>query len=345
MSESNQSVPPSSSSPAEVSSTTVKPPVEIILTPPTPVTPASDLDCRLGDTHKEVLPAVSEEKEVVERTDFSDEKQVYNPNEGHDEKEVYIPEAEKEVYDHGIDKEVLDMRLHDGHDEKEFYDPKAQSPQSPDLHSSEKEVLPPYQNGEPVKEFNNLKQPAQSPPTEETKDESMAIQKYNSNPNGRKDSVSTVSTEGSEKKGNPAQCFYQRRLDKLNQAVDKKKKAWTAFTNDSSTAMAEKKKAFTNYTNESSTAMAQKYNKMGEGLKDRRTAFEKGTMTKLDQWDKGINDSVNRAGKNVNTKVANFKQGITNVKSQSVNGVKNLGSRHQIGGKEGKADAKKEENP
>ncbi|KAM0244904.1 hypothetical protein ACHAP5_005810 [Fusarium lateritium] len=316
-------------SPFQVSSASADNPVQIILTPPTPVVPTSGLSLRGEDTHKEVhrLPNVSEEKEVVEKTDYSDEKQVVNLNAGHDEKEVVIPGDEKEVYNHGLEKEVHNLNLHDGHDEKQFYDPNDQTFHAHHVYPPKKEVVPAiHQTGNSEKEFYHPNQSAQSLPTQKADGDTnpMAMQKYNSNSQDRRDSVSTQSTETSEPQSN-RQCYYQRHVNKLNQAVDKKKKAWTTFTNQSSASMTEK------------------YNQIDKDLKDRRMAFENGTTAKMSQLDKSISDSVDRAGKNVNTKVASFRQTMVNARSQSVSSVKSLGTKYQIGGKEGKEERKKED--
>ncbi|KAM0279803.1 hypothetical protein ACHAO9_011538 [Fusarium lateritium] len=320
---------PTGALPFQVSSASANNPVQIILTPPTPIVPTGGLGLRGEDTHKEVHrpPNVSEEKEVVEKTDYSDEKQVVNLNAGRDEKEVFIPGEGKEVYDHGLEKEVHNLNLHDGHDEKQFYDPNGQTSHAHHAHHPEKEVVPAvYQNGNSEKEFYHPDRTAQSLPTQKTDGDanSMAMQKYNSNSQDRRDSVSTQSTETSEPQSN-RQCYYQRHVNKLNQAVDKKKKAWTTFTNQSSASMTEK------------------YNQMDKDLKDRRMAFENGTTAKMSQLDKSISDSVDRAGKNVNTKVASFRQSMVNARSQSMSSVKSLGSKYQIGGKEGKGETKKED--
>ncbi|KAF5636019.1 hypothetical protein F52700_5333 [Fusarium sp. NRRL 52700] len=219
------------SSPVQVTSASDMNPVQIILTPPTPIASTGNFDRRGEDTFKEVLPAVSEEKEVVQKTDGSDEKEVHVVNEGHNEKEVYNP-----------NENIAQMQRID-------------SPES---------------------------------------------------------------SEKSEKKDSAARGYYQRHVNKWNQAVDKKKKAWTTFANNSTTAMTDKA------------------NQIDKGFKDRCTAFENGTTTKLNQLDRSISDSVDRAGKNINTKIANWKMGMGNMKSQSMNSVKTLGSRHQIGTKEGK---------
>ncbi|KAH6962937.1 hypothetical protein DER45DRAFT_100286 [Fusarium avenaceum] len=274
MSEYHQTAEPQGgASPIQVSSASANNPVQIILTPPTPIVPTGGLGLRGEDTHKEVhrLPDVSEEKQAIAKRDYSDEKQAFNINAGHDEKEVYIPGEGKEVYDHGLEKEVHNLNLHDGHDEKQLCDP-------------------------------------------------MAMQKY-SNSHSQRDSVSTQSTETSESQSIRTR-YYQRHVNKINQAVDKKKKAWTAFTNQSSTSITEK------------------YNQMDKDFKDRRMAFENDTTAKMSQIDKSISDSVDRAGKNVNTKVANFKQSMVNARSQSISSVKSLGSKYQIGGKEGKEEVK-----
>lgn len=84
--------------------------------------------------------------------------------------------------------------------------------------------------------------------------------------------------------------------------------------------------------------MTEKANQIDKGFKDRCTAFENGTTAKLNQLDRSISDSVDRAGKNVNTKVANWKTGMGNMKSQSMNSVKTLGSRCQIGTTEEKKE-------
>lgn len=308
------------SSPVEVTSASDSNPVQIILTPPTPIISTGNFDRRGEDTFKEVLPAVSEEKEVVQKTDGSDEKEVHIVNEGHDEKEVYIPAAEKEVYDHGLEKQVHDLRIHDGHDEKQIYDPSESIAQVQRIDSPEKEVLP-QKNHEDHKAFYHPDSSVQPLPTEDQENEaSMAAKNSNSNVNERRESISTASTETSDKKDSAARGYYQRHINKLNQAVDKKKKAWTTFTNNSTTAMTEKA------------------NQIDKGFRDRCTAFENGTTTKLNQLDRSISDSVDRAGKNVNTKVANWKMGMGNMKSQSMNSVKTLGSRCQISAKEGKKE-------
>ncbi|CVL04047.1 uncharacterized protein FMAN_14860 [Fusarium mangiferae] len=306
------------SSPVEATSASDSNPVQIILTPPTPIVSTGNFDRRGEDTFKEVLPAVSEEKEVVQKIDGSDEKEVYVVNEGHDEKEVYMPAAEKEVYDHGLEKEVHDLRIHDGHDEKQIYDTSESVSQVKRIDSPEKEVLTQISH-EDHTAFYHPDGSVQSLPTQDKENgASMAAKNYNSNANERRESISTASTETSEKKGSSARGYYQRHVNKWNQAVDKKKKAWTTFTNNSTTAMTEKA------------------NQIDKGFKDRCTAFENGTTTKLNQLDRSISDSVDRAGKNVNTKVANWKMGMGNMKSQSMNSVKTLGSRCQIGTKEGK---------
>ncbi|KAF9775361.1 hypothetical protein IL306_006537 [Fusarium sp. DS 682] len=308
------------SSPVEVSSASGSNPVQIILTPPTPIVSTGNFDRRGEDTFKEALPPVSEEKEVVRKTDGSDDKEVVM-NEGHVEKEVYIPGEEKEVYDHGLEKEVHDLKLHHGHDEKQVYDTNIHNSQVHRIYSPEKEVLPQTHYESPEKEAYRPGYSAQSLPSQNTGGDSpIAIHKHNSNTDERRESVSTVSIDTSEKKGNAAQAYYQRHVNKWNQAVDKKKKAWTTFSNNSSTTMTEK------------------VNQIDKGIKDRCTAFENGTTAKLNQLDKSISDSVDRAGKNVNTKVANWKVGMGNMKSQSMSSVKTLGSRYQIGGKEGKKD-------
>jgi hypothetical protein len=323
MSEYHQPAEPrSGASPFQVSSASANNPVQIILTPPTPIVPTGGFSLRGEDTHKEIhrLPDVSEEKEVVEKTDYSDEKQVSNVNAGHDEKEVYIPGEGKEIYDHGLEKEVHNLNLHDGHDEKQFYNPNDKTSHAHHVYPPEKEVvLPAYQNGNLEKEFYNPNHSVRSLPTQNT----TAMQKYNSNSHDRRDSVSTQSTETSDTQSN-RQRYYQRHVNKLNQVVDQKKKAWTTFTNQSTTSITEK------------------YNQMDKDLKDRRMAFENDTTAKMSQLDKSISDSVDRAGKNVNTKVANFRQSMVNAKSQSINSVKSLGSKCQNGGKEGKEEAKGE---
>ncbi|KAF5701898.1 hypothetical protein FMUND_13731 [Fusarium mundagurra] len=303
------------SSPVEVTSASDSNPVQIILTPPTPIVSTGNFDRPGEDTFKEVLPAVSEEKEAVQKTDGSDEKEVYVVNEGHDEKEVYIPTAEKEVYDHWLEKEVHDLRIHDGHDEKKIYDPSESIAQVQRIHSPEKEVIP-QTNHEDEKRLYHPNGSTQ----DQEKEASMAAQKYNSNTNEQRETISTASAETSEKKDSAARGYYQRHVNKWNQAVDKKKKAWTTFTNNSTTAMTEKA------------------NQIDKGFRDRCTAFENGTTTKLNQLDRSISDSVDRAGKNVNSKVANWKTGMGNIKSQSMNSVKTLGSRCQIGTKEGKKE-------
>ncbi|KAG5798175.1 hypothetical protein H9Q69_002784 [Fusarium xylarioides] len=303
------------SSPVEVTSASDSNPVQIILTPPTPIVSTGNFDRRGEDTFKEVLPAVSEEKEVVQKTDGSDEKEVHVVNEGHDEKEVYIPVAEKEVYGHGLEKEVHDLRIHDGHDEKQIYDPGESIAQVQRIDSPEKEVFP-QTSHEDEKRFYHPNGSTQ----DQENEASMAARKYNSNTSERRESISTASTEISEKKDSAARGYYQRHVNKWSQAVDKKKKAWTTFTNNSTTAMTEKA------------------NQIDKGFKNRYTAFETGTTTKLNQLDRSISDSVDRAGKNVNTKVATWKTGMGNMKSQSMNSVKTLGSRCQTGTKEGEKE-------
>ncbi|KAF5636769.1 uncharacterized protein FTJAE_5965 [Fusarium tjaetaba] len=287
------------SSPVEVTSASDSNPVQIILTPPTPIVSTDNFDRRGEDTLKEVLPEVSEEKEVVQKTDGSEEKEVYVVNEGHDEKEVYVPAAEKEAYHHGLEKEVHDLRIHDGHGEKQIYNPNESIAQVQRIGSTEKEVIP---------------------QTNHEDEASMAAHKYNSNTTERRESISTASTGTSEKKDGAAWSYYQRHVNKWNQAVDKKKKAWTTFTNNSMTAMTEKA------------------NQIDKGFKYRCTAFENGTTTKLSQLDRSIGDSVDRAGKNVNNKVANWKMGMGNMKSQSMDSFKTLGSRCEVGTKKGKKE-------
>ncbi|KAF5972148.1 hypothetical protein FCOIX_9539 [Fusarium coicis] len=287
------------STPVEVKSASDSNPVQIILTPPTPIVSTGNFDRRGEDTLKEVLPAVSEEKEFVQKADGFDEKEVYAVNEGHDEKEVYVPTAEKEVYDHGLEKEVHDLRIHDRHDEKQIYDPNEGIARVQRIGSTEKEVVT---------------------RTNREDEASMAAHKHNSNTTDRRESISTASTGPSEKRGSAARGYYQHHVNKWNQAVEKKKKAWTTLTNNSTAAMTEKA------------------NQIDKGFKDRCTAFENGTTTKLSQLDRSISDSVDRAGKNVNSKVANWKTGMGNMKSQSMSSVKTLGSRCQVGAKEGKKE-------
>ncbi|KAF4996641.1 hypothetical protein FGRMN_4387 [Fusarium graminum] len=289
MSEYHQSTGPmSGSSPFEVSSVSANNPVQIILTPPTPVIPTG-ISLRGEDTHKEVhrLPDVSE-KEVVGRTDYSDEKQVYDRNAGHGEKEVYIAEAEKEAYHNGLDKEVHNLNLHDGHDEKQVYD-----------HS-----IPTQKSDRDVK--------------------TIAMQTNTNDP--RRNSVSTESTGISDTQSCRTN-YYQQHVNKLNQAVDKRKKAWTTFTN------------------QSSASITDKYNQMDKDFKDRRMAFENGTTAKMSQLDKSISDSVDRAGKNVNTKVANFKKSMVNARSQSISSVKSLGMKRQVSSKETRDESKERSGP
>ncbi|KAM0351052.1 hypothetical protein ACHAPU_002833 [Fusarium lateritium] len=327
MSEYHQSTGPmSGASPVEVSSASANNPVQIILTPPTPIIPTG-ISLRGEDTHKEVhrLPEVSE-KEVVEKTDYSDEKQVDDRNTGHDEKEVYIPGEGKEVFDHGLEKEVHNLKLHDGHDGKQFYDPNNQTSHTHQVFPRRKEVNPSaYQNHNPEKEVYQPNQSAQSLPTHGDAN-SMTMQIYNSNPHQRRDSVSTESTETSEAQSCRTK-YYQRHVNKLNRAVDKKKKAWTTFTN------------------QSSASMTDKYNQMDKDLKDRRMAFENGTTAKMSQLDKSISDSVDRAGKNVNTKVASFRQSMVNARSQSISSVKSLGMKYQVGSKEASEESNKGDKP
>ncbi|KAM0553159.1 hypothetical protein ACHAPJ_007446 [Fusarium lateritium] len=327
MSESHQSAEAKTSSAGEVSSVPGNNPVQIILTPPTPITPKANINRSGEDTHKEVhrLPDVSEEKEVVDTKDYSEEKQVYVGNETRDEKEVYIPSAEKEVYDHGVDKEVYNHE--DGHDEKQVYDPKDPKLQGYYAPPPEKEVYTANEHDKPEKEFYNPNQSAQSLPSQKTEDDaynSMAIQMYNSNLNERQDSVSTQSTE-TETQSNPGKTkssYYQRRLDKFNQAVDKKKKAWTTFTN------------------ESNTAMVNKYNQVEKNMADRRMAFENGTTAKLKQIDKSLGSTYDRAEKGMNSRVTSFKQSMVNARSQSMNSVKTLGSKCPTSKKEDKQEDK-----
>ncbi|KAF5026746.1 hypothetical protein F66182_1165 [Fusarium sp. NRRL 66182] len=273
---------------AGASSGTGTNPVQIILTPPTPITPTDSLARRGEDTHKEVhhLPDVSQEKEVVDNKDYSDEKQAYSGHQGDEEKEVYVPLGEKEVYTPGMDEEA--HRPHPGHDEKQVCDT------GDGVYSPEKEVcIVANEHDKPMKE---VYQP----------DQSMAVQLYNSHQSQRNDSVSTQSTETQDPKKS---SIYERHMNKLNKAVDKKKQAWSTFTN------------------ESTASMTNKYNQFGKDVKDRRMAFEQGTTTKITQLEKGFSERVDRAGKNVNAKVSSWKQGVNNVKSQSVNSVKSLSYR------------------
>ncbi|KAF0641371.1 hypothetical protein FPSE5266_06760 [Fusarium pseudograminearum] len=273
----------------EVASASASNPVQIILTPPTPITPSAPatIDRRSEDTNKEVhrLPDVSEEKEVVAKTDFSDEKQVYNEHDEKDEKEVYTQNTEKVVYDGGIEKAVHNLKLHDGHDEKQIFDP------SLGMHDTEKEAL--Y-----------------------TQNQHDADQ--------RRHSTSTESTETSQSQAKTKPFCYKRHVGKFNEAIDKKKKAWTTFSNNSSTAMSEK------------------IIQMDKGWKQRVDVFEESTMAKMSAFDKSINDGFDRAGKGYNSTVSSWKTGMVNKRNQSISSMKSLGSKCQIGGKGGKDETKED---
>ncbi|KAM0374413.1 hypothetical protein ACHAPY_008656 [Fusarium culmorum] len=273
----------------EVASASASNPVQIILTPPTPIIPSAPatIDRRSEDTNKEVhrLPDVSEEKEVIAKTDFSDEKQVYNENDAHDEKEVYASNMEKEVYDGGIEKAVYNLKLHDGHDEKQIFDP------SLGVHDTEKEAL--Y--------------------TQNQHDTDQ-----------QRHSTSTESTETSQSQAKTKPFCYKRHIGKFNEAVDKKKKAWTTFSNNSSTAMSEK------------------IIQMDKGWKQRVDVFEESTMAKMSAFDKSINDGFDRAGKGYNSTVSSWKTGMVNKRNQSISSMKSLGSKCQVGGKGGKEEIKED---
>ncbi|KAF4970338.1 hypothetical protein FSARC_2594 [Fusarium sarcochroum] len=357
MAEPHQSAEAKTSSPVEASSAPGNNPVQIILTPPTPIIPTSSINQSGEDTHKEVhrLPDVSEEKEVVDTKDHSEEKQVYAGNETRDEKEVSIPEAEKEVHDPGVEKEVY---KHQGrHDGKEAWEPKDYNldgyygpPLEKEVYTAANEhdkaelisqrpapttaetlggmaMNPNHAIDKPEKEFYHPNQSAQSLPTQKTEDDaynSMAIQLYNTNLNQRQDSFSTQSTE-TDTQSNPGKTkssYYQRRLDKFNEAVDKKKKAWTTFTN------------------ESNAAMVNKYNQVEQGMKDRRMAFENNTTAKLNQLDKSLGSKYDRAEKGMSSRATSFKQSMINARSQSMQSVKTLGSRCPTTGKEDKQEDK-----
>jgi hypothetical protein len=232
------------------------------------------------------LTDVSEEKEALERTGFSDEKQVYDGHDDHDEKEVYIPNAGKEVYDVGAEKEVHNLKLHDGYDEKQLYDPNSQTHS---IYDPEKEVL-----------YTGDQHDAQS---------------------NRKSSESTETSQ-SQTKTNP--FCYKRHVNKFNEAVDKKKKAWTTFTSNSSTAMSEK--------------MIQ----MDKGWKQRVDVFEESTMAKMSALDRSISDGVDRAGKGYNSTVSSWKTGVVNKKNQSMSSMKSLGSKCQLNGREAKEEVKED---
>ncbi|KAL6917276.1 hypothetical protein FSST1_008771 [Fusarium sambucinum] len=292
MSASAHSVENNNAGVVEVASASATNPVQIILTPPTPIVPTTPdtIDRRSEDTHKEVhrLPDVFEEKEVVPKTDFSDEKQVYDERGSYDGKEVYIPNVGKEVYDVGVEKEIHSLKLHDGHDEKQIYDP---NHQTHGVDDAEKEVL-----------YNP-----------------------NSTTDQRRHSTSTESTETSQSqsqtKANP--FCYKRHVGKFNAAVDKKKKAWSTFTNNSSTAMSEK------------------IVQMDKGWKQRVDVFEESTMAKMSAFDRSISDGIDRAGKGYNSTVSSWKAGVINKRNQSVSSMKSLGSKCQVSGK-GSKEVKEE---
>ncbi|OBS24268.1 hypothetical protein FPOA_04814 [Fusarium poae] len=280
----------------EVASASASNPVHIILTPPTPIVPTTPgiIDRRGEDTHKEVyrLPDVSEEKEVVPKTDFSDEKQVYDGRDACDGKEVYIPDAGKQVYNVGIEREVHNLKLHDGHDEKQIYDPNTPTQ---GVYDAEKEVL------------YNLNQ-------HDTNSNSTADQ--------RRHSTSTESTETSQSQTKTNPFCYKRHVSKFNDAVDKKKKAWSTFTNNSSTAMSEK------------------IVQMDKGWKQRVDVFEESTMAKMSAFDRSISDGMDRAGKGYNSTVSSWKTGVINKRNQSISSMKSLGSKCQISGKGDKEEMK-----
>ncbi|CEI61422.1 hypothetical protein FVEN_g5870 [Fusarium venenatum] len=291
MSASVHSVENNNAGVVEVASASATNPVQIILTPPTPIVPTTPgtIDRLSEDTHKEVhrLPDVSEEKEVVPKTDFSDEKQVCDERDAYDGKEVYIPDAEKEVYDVGLDKEVHNLKLHDGHDEKQPYDPNSQTH---GVYDAEKEVLC----------------------------------NPNSTADQRRHSTSTESTETSQSQTKANPFCYKRHVGRFNDAVDKKKKAWSTFTNNSSTAMSEK------------------IVQMDKGWKQRVDVFEESTMAKMSAFDRSISDGIDRAGKGYNSTVSSWKTGVVNKRNQSISSMKSLGSKCQISGKGGKEEVKEE---
>ncbi|KAJ4128135.1 hypothetical protein NW768_008419 [Fusarium equiseti] len=269
----SQSIDSKNDGPVAVAAASATNPVQIVLTPPTPIisTTANTIDRRGEDTHKEVhrLPDVSEEKQVVEKTDFSDEKQVYDGNTTRDDKEVYVVDVGKEVYDAGVEKEVHNLTLHDGHDEKQLYNPNNQNGQ----YEPEKEVV----------------QPDGSP-----------IQYSNTTPDDRRASVSSTST-GSKSQN---KFCYKRHVNKFNEAIDKKNKAWADFINNST-----------------------------EKMDNSRRVFEESTMAKMSALDRSISDGVDRAGKGYNSTITSWKTGMANKKAQSVSSMKSLGSKYQIGGK------------
>ena len=269
----SQSVDSKNDTPVEVAAHAASSPVQIVLTPPTPIIPTTTntLGRHGEDTHKEVhrLPDVSEEKEVVEKTDFSDEKQVYDGTTTRDDKEVYVADVGKEVYAVGVEKEVHNLKLHDGHDEKQLYNPNGQH----GYYEPEKEVV--QTDGNP-------------------------LQYSNSTPDQRRESVSSTSTNSKSQN----RFSYKRHVNKFNEAIDKKNKAWTNFINNST-----------------------------EKMDNSRRVFEESTMAKMSALDRSISDGVDRAGKEYNSTMTSWKTGMANKKAQSVSNMKSLGSKYQIGGK------------
>ncbi|GKU07049.1 unnamed protein product, partial [Fusarium langsethiae] len=204
---------------------------------------------------------------------------------------VYIPNG-KERYDGGIEKEVHNLKLHDGHDEKEIYDPNSQTH---GIYDSDKEVF--YtQNQHDANSYSNIDQ--------------------------RRHRTSTESTETSQSQTKNKPFCYKRHVGKFNEVIDKKKKAWSTFTNNSSTAMSEK------------------IIQMDKDWKQRVDVFEESTMAKMNAFDRSIGDGFDRAGKGYNSTVSGWKTGMVNKRNQSISSMKSLGSKCQISGKGGKEEVK-----
>ncbi|KPM42491.1 hypothetical protein AK830_g4077 [Neonectria ditissima] len=135
----------SSSHQTQISFTSGVSPVQIILTPPTPIVGNTGSTRREEDTHKEVTPLnqITEEKEVDVRKQFPDEKQVYDE----DEKEVYSPNnAVQARHIDSSEKEVYHPTPSVDGAEKEWYGPQTWPVQSGHVHMDEKEVLGQAQN-------------------------------------------------------------------------------------------------------------------------------------------------------------------------------------------------------
>ncbi|CAG7563665.1 unnamed protein product [Fusarium equiseti] len=257
----SQSIDSKNDAPVEVAAASANNPVQIVLTPPTPIisTTTNTLGRHEEDTHKEVhrLPDVSEEKEVVEETDFSDEKQVYDGTATRDDKEVYVVGVGKEVYGVGVEKEVHNLTLHDGHDEKQLYNPNGQLGQ----YEPEKEVVQP---------------------------DGIPMQYSNGTPDRRRESVSSTSTDSKSQN----KFCYKRHVNKFNEAIEKQNKAWTNFINNSTEKMDNSRRVFEESTMAKMSALDRSISdgvdRAGKGYNSTMTSWKTGMANKKAQSVSGM---------------------------------------------------------